>query len=75
MDKDQIRQSLSQSLFTYRKLHNLSQEDMAERCSLSCRGYKDLELGIRVPNLDTALRLHQITGIDLHSLIPDDHDQ
>ena len=71
MGKDQIRQSLSQRLFTYRKSQNLSQEDMAELCSLSSRGYKDLELGIRVPNLDTVLRLHQITGIDLHSLLPD----
>lgn len=71
MEKDQIRQALSQSLFTYRKSHRLSQEAMAELCSLSCRGYKDLELGIRVPNLETALRLHQVTGLDLHSLITD----
>lgn len=69
MEKDQIRQALSQNLFTYRKSHRLSQEAMAELCSLSCRGYKDLELGIRIPNLETALRLHQVTGLDLHSLI------
>lgn len=68
MNKEQIRRALSSNLFSYRKDHKLSQEAMAELCSLSCRGYKDLEHGKRVPNLATALRLHLVTGIDLHAL-------
>ena len=45
-----------------------SQEHMAELCNLSLKGYKNLEQGTSIPSLATALRIHEVTGMDLNTL-------
>lgn len=71
-----IRRRTSLCLCTYREQKRYTQERMAELCNLSLKGYKNLEYGHSIPSLATALRLHQVTGMDLNTLtLPENPDQ
>lgn len=68
MDQNDVRQRLSQCLIAYRKENFHSQSLMARLCDLSLEGYKSIEEGIIIPSLATAIRIHEVTKIDLNTL-------
>ena len=63
-----ILENFSRYLITYREKNDYSQEYMAELCNLSLKGYQTLEQGTNIPSLVTALRIRDVTGIDLNTL-------
>ena len=68
MIQEDIREHTARCLNTYREKKQYSQEHMAELCNLSLKGYKNLEQGTSIPSLATALRIHDVTGMDLNTL-------
>lgn len=68
MKSADVRKLTSACLTTYREQHQYSQEHMAELCNLSLKGYKNIEQGTSIPSLETALRIHTVTGMDLNTL-------
>ena len=68
MSPIEIRQRTSQCLITYRSHNQFSQEQMAILCDLSLKGYVNIEQGNTIPSLTTALRIHEVTGMDLNTL-------
>ncbi len=68
MQQSDIREHTAQCLNTYREKMQYSQEHMAELCNLSLKGYKNLEQGASIPSLATALRIRDVTGMDLNTL-------
>ena len=73
LQKD-ILKLLAHCLNTYREKKQYSQEQMAELCNLSLKGYQNLEQGTSIPSLTTALRIRDITGMDLNTLtLPDNY--
>ena len=68
MIQEDIREHTARCLNTYREKKQYSQEHMAKLCNLSLKGYKNLEQGTSIPSLATALRIHDVTGMDLNTL-------
>lgn len=59
-----MQQLLSKTLYRYRKIHNLTQETVAERLGISVRWYQMLESGRKLPGTILMLNLVAYLGID-----------
>lgn len=47
----------------YRRRKNLTQESAAEQCGLSTNYFRQIELGNKVPKLETFLRIAEVLGV------------
>ena len=47
----------------YRREKGLTQEEAAEQCSLSTNYFRQIELGNKVPRLETFLRIAEVLGV------------
>ena len=47
----------------YRLLRGLTQESAAEKCGLSANYFRQIELGNKVPRLETFLRIAEVLGV------------
>ena len=64
-----IKEVLGSALYSARLKFASSQEQMAERCSLSVRQYSDLENGKRLPSLRTFFNILITCELDANLLI------
>ena len=60
-------------IFSIRKAHSLTQDDMAKQLNLSVSGLRRLEAGESFPNGLTLVRLHEVYGVDLLWLLYGTH--
>jgi len=60
---------VAQILHRKRVEQNLSLTRVAEGCGLSRQGVSYLERGMRIPNLDTLLRIAAVLNVDLAEVI------
>ncbi len=63
--------SLGERIRKARKSKHMTQETLAEICSLSCAHIGHIERGTRIPSLDTIFRISQALGVSLDYLIFD----
>lgn len=60
---------LSQNLLTLRKANHLTQDQVRVYLNVSRQAYSNYEIGTRMPDLDTLLRLSQFYHVTLDELI------
>lgn len=51
------------NIHKYRIAKGLTQEDAAEQCGLSANYFRQIELGNKVPRLETFLRIAEVLGV------------
>ncbi len=61
--------ALYQTIRKLRELHQLTQEDMAERTTLSKNGYANIERGECTPSIDSLEKIAHVFGIKAEELI------
>lgn len=66
--------ALHHNIRKLRELHQLTQEDMAERTTLSKNGYANIESGESVPSIDSLGKIAHVFGMKIEDLISFNHD-
>lgn len=66
--------SISENLQYLRKTHNLSQEQMAERLSMSKNGYGKLERGETKVTVEHLQHIAQVFNLDMADLLKEERD-
>lgn len=66
--------ALYQTIRKLRELHQLTQEEMAERAMLSKNGYANIERGESVPSIDSLEKIAHVFGMKVEELISFNHD-
>ncbi|MDO5050890.1 MAG: helix-turn-helix transcriptional regulator [Moraxella equi] len=66
--------ALHNTIRKLRELHQLTQEDMAERAMLSKNGYANIERGESIPNIDSLEKIAHAFGMKIEDLISFNHD-
>lgn len=61
--------ALHQTIRKLRELHQLTQEDMAERTTLSKNGYANIERGESVPTIDSLEKIANVFGMKVEELM------
>lgn len=61
--------ALHQTIRKLRELHQLTQEDMAERATLSKNGYANIERGESIPSIDSLQKIAHVFGMKVEELI------
>lgn len=64
-----LQSALRNELLLFRGKYNLSQEEMANRCSISVRYYRGIEGGKGNPSLKILAKFRIQFGIDLNKLV------
>lgn len=62
------------NLANIRKEKNMTQTDLAEKCSLKLAAYNHYETGRREPNLETLKKLASALDVTVDDLLRDDDD-
>jgi Predicted transcriptional regulators len=64
-----VSKLFASKLGQYRTSCGISQEQMAERCGISCRHYSDYECGkVKQPKFSTVLALAKVANISLDEI-------
>lgn len=66
--------ALHHTIRKLRELHQLTQEDMAERATLSKNGYANIERGESMPSIDSLEKIAHVFGMKVEELISFNHD-
>lgn len=61
--------ALHHTIRKLRELHQLTQEDMAERAMLSKNGYANIERGESMPSIDSLEKIAHVFGMKIEELI------
>lgn len=61
--------ALHHTIRKLRELHQLTQEDMAERVTLSKNGYANIERGESVPSIDSLEKIAHVFGMKIEELM------
>jgi len=67
--RESVCSQVARLLREERERQNLSMTVLAERAGLSQQSVSYIERGMRIPNLDTLLRITEVLKIDLGDLI------
>ena len=65
-------QALGERIRLARKNAQMTQEQLAEACSLSCAHIGHIERGTRIPSLDTILKISRMLNVSLDWLLLDE---
>ena len=60
---------LKENLIMLRNIHRFSQEDIAEKIGISRQAYAKWEKGATVPDIEKCMRLAEIYGVTIDSLV------
>ena len=63
------KQDLGETIKTLRKLHNISQEKLADRAELSQQQISRIELGLNTPKLETLIKLSKALRVSIEVII------
>ena len=63
------KQNLGETIKTLRKLHNISQEKLADRAELSQQQISRIELGLNTPKLETLIKLSKALRVSIEVII------
>ena len=63
------KQGLGETIKTLRKLHNISQEKLADRAELSQQQISRIELGLNTPKLETLIKLSKALRVSIEVII------
>ena len=63
------KQDLGETIKTLRKLHNISQEILADRAELSQQQISRIELGLNTPKLETLIKLSKALRVSIEVII------
>lgn len=51
-----------------REKKGLTQSELAKRCSISNRAYQNYELGVRIPNVNVAVKIARVLGTNVENI-------
>ena len=60
---------LKEKLIMLRNIHGFSQEEIAEKIGISRQAYAKLENGVTVPDIEKCMRLAEVYGVTIDSLV------
>lgn len=61
-----VKETLAERLKKERKVHNMTQQEVANACNVSRSAYSQYEMGIKQPNIETLIKLANLykTSVD-----------
>ena len=63
------KQDLGETIKTLRKLHNISQEKLADRAELSQQQLSRIELGLNTPKIETLIKLSEALHVSIEVIV------